>query len=122
LVWGENAMKNSSVFEWHRQFREGWEDVQDYPRSGQPKMQRTDANLDRIWTLVSPDRRLGVTLIAEEANMNRETVQQIMMDDLGTRQISARIVPQILSDNQKCQLPGQETYYKHWTIHLICLT
>jgi hypothetical protein len=43
--------------------------VQDDPRSGQTKTQRTDANMDRVRTLVYPDRRFGVRLIAEESNM-----------------------------------------------------
>jgi len=30
-------MKKSSVSEWHRRFKEGREDLQDDPRSGQPK-------------------------------------------------------------------------------------
>jgi transposase len=48
----EYAMKKSSVFKRHRRFKEGREDVQDDPRSGQPKTQRTDANVDRVRTLV----------------------------------------------------------------------
>jgi hypothetical protein len=40
VAYGEYAMKKSSVSEWHRRFKEG-RDVQDDPRSGQPKMQRT---------------------------------------------------------------------------------
>jgi hypothetical protein len=69
-------------FEWHRWFKEG----QDDQRSGQPKAWRTDANVDRVWTLVNSDQRLGMRLIAE-LNMTRETAQQI-----------------ILTDDQKCQL------------------
>ena len=71
VAYGEYAMKKSSVFEWHRQVKEGRENVQDDPRSGEPKTQRTDANVDRVRTLVPSDRRLGVTVIAEELNMNR---------------------------------------------------
>jgi hypothetical protein len=37
VAYGKYAMKKSSVFEWHRWFKEGQEDVQDYPRTGQPK-------------------------------------------------------------------------------------
>jgi len=48
VAYGEYNMKNLSVFEWHRRFKEGQEDVQDDPRSGQPKTQRTDANEDRV--------------------------------------------------------------------------
>jgi hypothetical protein len=59
--------------------------VQDDTRSGQPKTQRTDANVDRARNLVCSDQRLGVRLIAEELNMHRETVPQIITDDLGMR-------------------------------------
>jgi len=52
VAYGEYTVKKLSVFEWHRQFKEGREDVQDDPRSGQPKTQRTDANVDRVRTLV----------------------------------------------------------------------
>jgi len=85
VAYGEYAMKKLSVFEWHRPFKEGREDVQHDPRSGQPKTRRTDANVDRVRTLVSSDRRLGVRVIAEELNMNRETVRQIVKEDLGMR-------------------------------------
>jgi len=37
VAYGEYAMKKSSVFEWNRRFKEGREDVQDDPRSDQPK-------------------------------------------------------------------------------------
>jgi hypothetical protein len=47
LAYGEYARKKSSVVERGRRFKEGQEDVQDDPKSGQPKMQRTDANMDR---------------------------------------------------------------------------
>jgi hypothetical protein len=94
-------MKKSSVFEWHRRFKEGREDVQDDPGSGQPITHRTDANVDRVRTLVRSDRGLGVRLIAEELNMNKETVRQILTEDLGMRKVSAKMVPQILTDDQK---------------------
>ena len=55
--------------------------MQDDPRSGQPKTQRTDENVDRVRTLVCSDRRLGVRVIAE-LNVNRETVRQIVKKDL----------------------------------------
>jgi hypothetical protein len=69
-----NTLTKSSVFEWHRRFKEGREVVQDNPKSGHSKTQRTDANVDRVGTLVRRDRRLGVRVIAEDLNMNRETV------------------------------------------------
>jgi len=70
------------------------------PKKWQPKTQRTDSNVDRVRTLVRSDRRLGVRVIAEELNMNRETVRQIVKENLGMRKISANIVPRILTHDQ----------------------
>ena len=56
--------------------------MQDHPKSGQAKTQRKDANVDRVRTLVRSDRRGGVKVIAEQLNMNRETVRQIVKEDL----------------------------------------
>jgi transposase len=81
MAYGEYSMKKSSVFEWHRRFKERREDGQNDPRSGQPKKQRTDTNVDKVRTFRS-DRRVGVRVIAEELNMNRETVRQIVNEDL----------------------------------------
>jgi hypothetical protein len=70
MAYGEYAMKKSIVFEWHRRFKEGQENVQDDPRSGQPKTQRTGANVDRVRTLVRSDRKLGVTLIEKSSEVD----------------------------------------------------
>jgi AraC-like DNA-binding protein len=50
------------------------------------------------------DRRLGVRVLAEELNMNRETVRQIVKEELGMKKISAKMVPRILPYEQKRQL------------------
>jgi hypothetical protein len=100
VAYGEYAMKKFSVFEWHRRFKEG-RDVPYDRRSGQPKTHRTDENVDRVRTLVRSNGRLDVRLIPEEYNMNRDTVPQIRMEDLGMRKIYAKMVPRILTDDQK---------------------
>jgi hypothetical protein len=57
--------------------------------------------VDRVRTLVSSDRRVGVRVIAEELNMNRETVRQIVKEDLRMRKSSTKMVPRILTHDQK---------------------
>jgi len=104
VAYGECAMKKSSVFGWHRRFKEGRENMQDDPRSGQPKSQRTNANEDRVRTLVCSGRRVGERVITEELNMIRETVRQIVKEDLAMRKFSAKMVPQILTHDQKRRL------------------
>jgi hypothetical protein len=50
-------------------------------------------------------RRLGVRRREEELNMNRETVREIVTDDLRMRKMSAKMVPRILTDYHKqCRL------------------
>jgi hypothetical protein len=46
-------MKKLSAFERHRLFKEGQDDVQDDPRSGQPKRQTTDAHVDKVQTMMN---------------------------------------------------------------------
>jgi mRNA-degrading endonuclease RelE of RelBE toxin-antitoxin system len=94
-------MKKSSVFEWHKRFKEGWEDVKDDERTGRPKTHRTDKNVEKVRKLVRSDRQLSVRMMAEELNLDRETVRKILTEDLGMRNISAKMVPRVLSDNQK---------------------
>jgi orotate phosphoribosyltransferase-like protein len=50
----------------------------------------------RVQILVCSDQGVGVKVTAEELNMSRETVWQIVKEDLGTRKISAKMLPQIL--------------------------
>jgi hypothetical protein len=50
---------------------------------------------------VRSDRRVCVRVIAEELNMNRETVQQIVKENLGMRKFSAEMMPRILTHDQK---------------------
>ena len=62
VAYGGYAM---CVFEWHRRFKDGRKDVQDEPRSGQAKTQRTEANVHRVRTLVHSNRRIGVRVTEE---------------------------------------------------------
>jgi hypothetical protein len=50
-------MKKSSVFEWHKRFKEGQEDVKDDERTGRPKTRRTDENVEKVRKLVRSDRQ-----------------------------------------------------------------
>jgi transposase len=43
-AYGADAMKKSIVFEWHKRFKEGREDVKDDERTGRPKTHRKDKN------------------------------------------------------------------------------
>ena len=73
-VYGNNAMSRTRVFEWHKRFKEGREEVEDNQRSGRPSTSRTADNTEQVKQLVRADRRLTVRMIASELSISKETV------------------------------------------------
>jgi len=47
------------------------------------------------------NRRLTVRSIAEQVNINRETIRKILTEDLDMRKVCAKMVPQELTEEQK---------------------
>ena len=100
-VYGDATMSRTRIFEWHKRFREGREDVEDDPRSGRPTTSRTNENVECVREKVHSDRRLTVRMIADELSMNSERVWRIITEDLGMRKVCAKMVPRLLNDGQK---------------------
>ena len=94
-------MSRTRIFEWHKRFREGREDVEDDPKSGRPTTSRTNENVERVREKVRSERRLTVRMIADELSMNSERVWRIITEDLGMRKVCAKMVPRLLNDGQK---------------------
>ena len=94
-------MSRTRLFEWHRRFKEGREEMEDDRRSGRPSTSKTDENVERVRQQVPSDRRLTVRMIADEVGMNSEMVWRIITQDLGMRKICAKMVPRLLDEGQK---------------------
>jgi hypothetical protein len=58
-------------------------------------------------------------MMAKELNLNRETVRKILTVDLRKRKISAKMVPRILSDEQKQREFVAKNQSQNWAILLI---
>ncbi|KOC62943.1 Putative uncharacterized protein FLJ37770, partial [Habropoda laboriosa] len=65
-AFGNNSMGRSSIFEWHKLFKEGREQVENDHRSGRPSTSRSDQNVRKVKEILDTDRRLTIRLIAEE--------------------------------------------------------
>ena len=100
-VYGDDAMSRTRVFEWHRRFKEGRDDVKDDPRSGIPSTSTTEENVEIVRQKVLGDRRLTVRMTANELDMNSERVWTITTKHLGMRKICAKMVPRLLNEQQK---------------------
>ena len=100
-VYGGNSMKKTAVYKWVRRFSEGRENVSDGERSGRPATSRTEENIAEVRQIVRENRRLTVRSIAEQVNIDRETVKKILTDDLDMRKVCAKMVPEQLTEEQK---------------------
>ena len=61
-VYGDDTMSRTRLFEWHRRFKEGREEVEDDLGSGRPSTSRTDENIERVRQKVRSDCRLKTHL------------------------------------------------------------
>ena len=51
-AYGDAALSRTTIFEWHKRFREGRERVKDDERSGRPTTSRTDDNMAAVDKMV----------------------------------------------------------------------
>jgi len=100
-VYGDNAMKKTSVYKWVKRFSEGRESVTDEERSGRPAASRTEENIAKIRQIVRENRRLTVRSITEQVNIDRVTVREILTENLNMRKVCAKMVPKELTKEQK---------------------
>lgn len=80
-VYGEQSLSRSQVFEWHRRFKEGREDVEDDEHSGRPRTSRTDEKVKKIRKIVKEYRGISIRAVAEMVNINKESVRQILHEN-----------------------------------------
>ncbi|XP_006865070.1 PREDICTED: putative uncharacterized protein FLJ37770-like [Chrysochloris asiatica] len=100
-AYGDEVMSRARVFDWHKRFKEGREDVRDDARSGRPVTHRTDENIQKVKDLVCSNRQLTVRMMAEELNLDKETVRLILKENLNMRKVSAKVISGILKDEPK---------------------
>jgi len=100
-VYGDNAIKKTPVYKWVKRFSERRECVPDEERSGRPATSRTEENIAQLRQIVRENRRLTVWSIAEQVNIDRETVRKILTEYLDMRKVCAKMVPKELTGEQK---------------------
>ena len=100
-VYWDNVMKKTAVYKWVKRFSEGRESVTDEERSGRPATNRSEEIIAQIRQIVSENLWLTVRSIAEQVNIDRETVRKILTEDLDTRKVCVKMVPEELTEEQK---------------------
>jgi len=100
-VYGDSAIKKTAVYKWVKLFCEGRESVTDEERLGRPATSSTEENIAKVRHIVRENRRLTVRSVAEQVNIDRETVREILTEDLDMRKVCAKMVPKELTEEQK---------------------
>jgi len=70
-------MKKTAVYKWVKRFADGRESVTNEERSGRPATSRTEEKFAKFRQIVRENCRLTVSSIAEQVNIDRETVRRI---------------------------------------------
>ena len=107
-VYGKKCMSRTRVFEWHKRFHEGRTDVGDDERSRRPAISKTTNNNRETEKIVREDRRLSTRLIAERMSIDKETVWQVLNENLHMTKVcaqTAQVVSKLLTSDQKEKMP-----------------
>ena len=57
IVYGDNCLSRTQIFEWHRRFKEGRDDVGHNQRSGRPIESLTVGNIEKVAEFVPRNHR-----------------------------------------------------------------
>jgi [histone H3]-lysine36 N-dimethyltransferase SETMAR len=102
-VFGDSAPAYSTVAKWSKSFRDGRERIEDEPRIGRPVTETTSENIENIRSIVNSDPHVTIDEIQLETGLSRGTIERIMSDHLKLRKLTARWVPNFLTDWQKSE-------------------
>ena len=69
-----SCMNRASVFEWHKNFKEGRESVRDDERCGRSKEVRTPGLIGQIKNFMDKDRRVSIETISAQFDVSVGTV------------------------------------------------
>jgi len=100
-VYGDNCLSRAQIFRWYARFKSGVETTEDEARSGRPFSVRNEGLIAKVRKRIQKERCATVRMMADEFGVMRETIRQILEEDLGKRKVPSRFVPHALSDDQR---------------------
>ncbi|UYV70310.1 hypothetical protein LAZ67_7002485 [Cordylochernes scorpioides] len=87
------------------QFKAGRISIEDDPRQGRPKFQRTDENVQKITDLIKENPRTTLLELEQDTGISKTTIGRIVTEDLRLKKTPAKFIPRFLTNEQKlCQL------------------
>ncbi|UYV67905.1 hypothetical protein LAZ67_5002460 [Cordylochernes scorpioides] len=100
-----DAPKRTTVFEWHSRFKAGRISIEDDPRQGRPKFQRTDENVQKITDLIKENPLTTLLELEQDTGISKTTIGRIVTEDLKLKKTPAKFIPRFLTNEPKlCRL------------------
>ena len=100
-AYGESAMSKTRVYEQHKRFQGGSEDVEDDERPGRPTTSTTDKNMEKVKEMVMNDRRITIREVADDFGISISSCHKIFLNVLCMKCVAAKFVPKLLNFEQK---------------------
>lgn len=101
-VYNDSSPAYRTVAKWVSEFKDDpARDFEDAPRSGRPPTTTTDENIKAVEHIVMRDRQISVRRVADELNIPKTIVHEIMSNHLGMRKVCIRWVPKFLTPLQR---------------------
>jgi transposase len=80
-VYGDTALKKSTVYGWFSRFKNGQETLEDDQRSGRPVTSRTEEMIEKVQQLIRSDRRMTIAELEQEVSQRlRDAVRRKRSD------------------------------------------
>ena len=97
-AYGPSCMNRSSVFQWHKRFKEGRESMRDDERCGRSREVRTSEMTGQINNFMNKDRRVSIETLSTQFNVSVGAVHIIIHEELKMRKICVKFVPRVLRE------------------------
>ncbi|UYV62199.1 hypothetical protein LAZ67_1008193 [Cordylochernes scorpioides] len=86
-------------------FKAGRISIEDDPRQGRPKFQRTDENVQKITDLIKENPRTTLLELEQDTGISKTTIGRIVTEELKLKKTPAKFIPRFLTNEQKlCRL------------------
>jgi len=97
----EEALSQARVYEWFSWFKHGDMSHEDQPQSGRPSTSRTNENIQKIRNAIMFDRRRTIKELEALTGVLWSSCQRILTEELHMKQVVAKFVPRLLSEDQR---------------------
>jgi len=100
-VYRDNCLSRAQIFRWYARFKSGVETIEDEARPGCQFSIHNEGLIAKVRKRIQEEHCVTVRMVADELGVNRETIRQILVEDLGKRKVASQFVPHALSDDQR---------------------